>query len=74
MRTSIVCFVLAAWASGANAQWFWQNPLPLGNPLNGVSFADADTGTAVGDFGTIFRTTNGGTSWTSQSSGTTNVL
>ena len=40
----------------------------------GVSFTDANNGTAVGDSGTILRTTNGGTNWTSQSSGTTNWL
>jgi len=28
--------------------------------LRGVSFVDANTGTAVGDFGTIIRTTTGG--------------
>ena len=39
-----------------------------------VSFTDANTGTAVGGYGTILRTTNGGTTWTSQTSGTTNHL
>jgi hypothetical protein len=39
-----------------------------------VSFTDANTGTAVGPPGTILRTTNGGSSWISQSSGTTNAL
>ena len=44
------------------------------NDLWGVSFTDANNGTAVGFGGTILRTTNGGTNWTSQSSGTTNNL
>jgi photosystem II stability/assembly factor-like uncharacterized protein len=44
------------------------------NVLWSVSFADADTGTAVGSSGSILRTINGGTSWTAQSSGTTNSL
>jgi hypothetical protein len=48
--------------------------------LWGVSFTDANTGTVVGDRGdgygdmnggTILRTTNGGATWTEQSSGTT---
>ena len=39
------------------------------NNLNGVSFTDADNGTAVGVAGTILRTTNGGTTWTAQSMG-----
>ncbi len=58
----------------AQSGWFWQNPLPQGNPLNRVSFVDANTGTAVGDFGTILRTTDGGATWTPQTSGTTNSL
>jgi photosystem II stability/assembly factor-like uncharacterized protein len=39
-----------------------------------VSFSDADNGTAVGDVGVILRTTNGGSSWVSQNSGTATVL
>ena len=37
------------------------------NTLQGVSFTDADTGTAVGESTTILRTTDGGTSWSPQS-------
>jgi len=37
----------------------------------GVCFTDINTGTAVGTSGTILRTTDGGTTWTSQISGTT---
>jgi photosystem II stability/assembly factor-like uncharacterized protein len=40
-------------------------------PLFGVYFTDVNNGTAVGDAGTILRTTNGGIDWTSQSSGIT---
>jgi len=54
--------------------WFWQNPLPQGNALNGVSFTDANTGTAVGEAGTIVRTTDGGETWVTQDSGTTSAL
>jgi photosystem II stability/assembly factor-like uncharacterized protein len=56
------------------AQWHWQNPLPQGNTLRGVSLVDANTGTLVGDYGTIVRTTDGGHSWTIQSSGTKQTL
>jgi hypothetical protein len=38
--------------------------------LNGVCFINADTGTVVGDEGTILFTTNGGVTWRSQSSDT----
>ena len=66
--------VIPSNVSLAQSGWFWQNPLPQGNPLNRVSFVDANTGTAVGDFGTILRTTDGGATWTPQTSGTTNFL
>jgi len=38
------------------------------------SFTDANNGTAVGDGGTVLRTTNGGNTWINQTSGTTNTL
>ena len=46
-----------------NAQsnaWQWQNPLPQGNSLRSVFFTDANTGYAVGLYGTILKTNNGG--------------
>jgi len=36
------------------------------NDLYSVSFTDANTGTAVGDYGTILRTTDGGAHWVAQ--------
>jgi photosystem II stability/assembly factor-like uncharacterized protein len=53
------------WISQSSSAMTW---------LCGVSFTDANTGTAVGYNGTILRTTNGGASWTSQSSGTMSLL
>src|SRR5213075_2321621 len=61
-------------AGTASSQWHWQNPLPQGNNLRGASFVDANTGTVVGEYGTIVRTTDGGNSWTIQASGTTQTL
>jgi photosystem II stability/assembly factor-like uncharacterized protein len=58
----------------ASAQWLWQNPTPQGNNLYGLSFINADTGTAVGYGGSIIRTTNGGDSWNVQPSGVTRWL
>src|SRR3990172_1852344 len=55
-------------------QWFWQNPLPQGNSLTAVTFIDANIGFSVGYTGTILRTTDGGNTWESQSSGTINHL
>ena len=60
--------------TSSGAKWRWQNPLPQGNNLRGASLVNANTGTLVGDYGTIVRTTDGGNNWTIQSSGTTQTL
>ena len=54
--------------------WFWQNPLPQGNALEWVCFTDANSGWTVGDYGTILHTTDGGSTWNPQTSGSTNYL
>jgi photosystem II stability/assembly factor-like uncharacterized protein len=46
--------------------WSWQNPLPQGNSLSGIAFADANHGFAIGYAGTILHTTDGGENWTLQ--------
>jgi photosystem II stability/assembly factor-like uncharacterized protein len=43
--------------------WFWQYPKPQGNTLNDIFIFNRDTAIAVGDLGTVIKTTNGGTSW-----------
>ena len=70
-KISLLVFIFSI---SISAQWFWQNPLPIGNSLYGISFTDANTGTAVGGNGTILRTTNGGAAWILQSSGTIELL
>ncbi|HTX87598.1 MAG TPA: YCF48-related protein [Bacteroidales bacterium] len=45
------------------SQWEWQNPLPQGNNLNWVRFVDDNTAFAVGDKGTIMKTTDKGLTW-----------
>jgi photosystem II stability/assembly factor-like uncharacterized protein len=51
------------------AQWYQQNSGTTKN-LYAVHFTDENNGIAVGDSGTILRTTNGGTAWVIQASGT----
>ena len=63
------CFAQPVSPSASQGGWFWQNPLPTGNGLWGVSFTDANNGTAVGDAGTVLRTTDGGQNWIIQTSG-----
>ncbi len=68
---------LLAWApvGPALAQTGW-TPQVSGTTsyLYAATFVDANTGTVVGDNGTILHTTDGGSTWAPQSSGTTRVL
>src|SRR5438874_8127974 len=74
-RTNPAATITSKLPAGSPAsQWHWQNPLPQGNNLRGASFVDANTGTVVGENGTIVRTTDGGNTWTIQASGTTQTL
>jgi photosystem II stability/assembly factor-like uncharacterized protein len=57
-----------------SAAWFVQNPYPQGLDLRDVSVADEMTVTAVGDYGTIIRTVDGGETWTMQESGIEDAL
>jgi photosystem II stability/assembly factor-like uncharacterized protein len=64
----------AAAPASANVQvgasgWQWGNPLPQGNTVRAMSFAGS-TGYAAGDFGTLRKTSDGGSSWTGLPVGT----
>ena len=54
---------------GATAQWVTHNSGTT-NDLNSVYFTDVNTGYAVGDSGTILKTTDGGANWEIKNSGT----
>ena len=58
----------------ANSGWFWQNPLPQGNALRAIAAPTTDIVVAVGSFGVILRSADGGATWTLQSSGTDKVF
>ena len=50
----------------ANAQGSWQQIMPPGptsNQLTSIYFTDTNTGWAVGEFGTVVKTRDGGESW-----------
>jgi len=49
-----------------NIDWFWQYPKPQGNTLNDIYIFNQDTAIAVGDLGTVIKTTNGGENWSVQ--------
>jgi photosystem II stability/assembly factor-like uncharacterized protein len=48
----------------------WSLITLTGSDLHQIVFKDASTGIVVGDNGTVFTTTNGGTNWASKSSST----
>ena len=78
-QPSIILVIICLWmmninTSKAQLDYKWQNPLPQGNGLRSVVFTDENTGIAVGYYGTILRTADGGVSWDIQSSGTTVLL
>ena len=56
----------------AQSYWYQQNS-GTNQGLYGVCFSDNKTGTAVGTFDTILRTTDGGKTWSPQNSGTSNL-
>src|ERR1700733_6359797 len=79
---SLVCLTLtlcgAAVAGAApvlsgHAGWNWTLPTPQGQNLSAVTF-DGATGYAVGNFGTVLRSADGGQTWTGLPSGTTSDL
>ena len=41
----------------------WSNPKPQGNKLNSIGFFNANDGIAIGNFGTLLKTSNGGSNW-----------
>lgn len=66
--------LFAAAVSSSQPAWKFQNPNPTGADLKGVSFFDRQNGWAVGVLGVILRTTDAGSSWQIQNSGTQQYL
>jgi len=78
-RCSLSCLLIlcAAWGAGHSAasvldDWHWRSPLPQGNRLENVVFANG-VYVAVGELGTIL-TSNDGTNWQRRVSGVTDTL
>lgn len=58
MKKQVIYF-LFAFTSLLNAQWVWQNPYPTNDALTSVKFINANTGWAVGGFGTVLDNRHG---------------
>lgn len=54
--------------------WQWKNPYPTGHQLNSVEMMDASIAYAVGNHGTIIKSTNGGMDWKIQESNSVSNL
>src|SRR3954464_1880343 len=59
--------------SVGHSGWFWGDPQPQGNTLNGIDFAGS-RGYAAGDFGTLLRTDDAGATWEGVPTGITAPL
>ena len=64
--TAVLCLILAAPAGAAvstnQSGWLWGSPEPQGNNLTSLEFGGG-TGYAAGEFGTLLRTNDGGSTW-----------
>jgi photosystem II stability/assembly factor-like uncharacterized protein len=69
----LVATAVAAPVRTSQSGWTWGNPLPQGNALRAVDFAGG-RGYAVGDFGTVLRTDDGGTNWSGVRTGVIDQL
>lgn len=64
-KLSILLFlVIIGYQSFSQTNWTLLNPKPLGFTVYDASFVDANNGWAVGEAGTIAKTTDGGATWT----------
>jgi photosystem II stability/assembly factor-like uncharacterized protein len=73
VAATIVALAAAAPVRTSHSGWTWGNPLPQGNELRAIDFAGG-RGYAVGEFGTVLRTDDGGTNWSGIRTGITDEL
>lgn len=68
-RITLLFLVYCLIPFSSYCQWSWSHPTPTGNALTQLSFINNATGWIAGNGGTLLKTTNGGSSWTSQFAG-----
>jgi photosystem II stability/assembly factor-like uncharacterized protein len=64
-KITIILTVLIVMTITTNAQWVQQNSA-TSEWINSIYFTDSNNGYAVGDYGVIRKTTNGGENWATQ--------
>ena len=60
--TLVLSFIIATIAM-SQEYWYWQSPTPQGNELNDLWIFNDQVIVAVGDVGTVIKTTDGGLNW-----------
>jgi photosystem II stability/assembly factor-like uncharacterized protein len=73
VAASLVAMATAAPVRTSQSGWTWGSPRPQGNNLAAIDFAGG-RGYAVGEFGTIIRTDDGGAEWSGVRTGLTDDL
>ncbi len=58
----LLIIIVAATAT-SQEDWHWQNPIPQGNELNDIWMFSSQVILAVGDIGTVIKSTDGGINW-----------
>lgn len=61
-----VLILLCSVSGHAQDGWYYQNPVPTASELTSVQFVTTDTGWAIGSWGTVLHTTDGGEHWSLQ--------
>src|ERR671931_738539 len=59
--------------SGGHSGWSWGSPLPQGETIQAIEFAQGQ-GYAAGQFGTLLRSEDGGATWAGLVNGTNEDL
>jgi photosystem II stability/assembly factor-like uncharacterized protein len=67
---SVILLLLLISSLSSLSQWTWLNPLPQGNTLRALQFIKPATCIAVGDGGTVLKSTNMGNTWSRLYTGT----
>jgi photosystem II stability/assembly factor-like uncharacterized protein len=67
-KLTILAFLIVLPIFNIYSQWIFRS-VPDTNALNTIQFKDISTGWVAGNYGKIYKTTNGGISWIPQSTG-----
>jgi photosystem II stability/assembly factor-like uncharacterized protein len=66
MKTNLIIIVfllLNLCVYSQSTKWSWINPYPTGAQINQSCFLDEQNGFIIGQYGTLFHTTDGGSDW-----------